>query len=561
MRITLIHARPLLVATVLVALTACSAGPSARDEASLTAPDPDALLADGDAALERGELPEAARAYRRAAEASDDEGVAEQATRVAFDHFQLHEAALAADRWLALNPTSEQARRYAGVAALELHRLDVAEGHFAQLLETAYLSPAAGFLALLPVLNDQGSAPDVTELFRRLAARYPKVAEGQYALGSTALRSENYALALESARRAVQIAPYWVPAKMLLARAQIASGHDEDGLATARDLVMAPDADVGTHLEYALLLASTGRDEEARAMLTPYAAGTTVIPGAVRSLGVLDLQRGDLDAANVRFENLLSTGAQSYEALYYLGVVAERRQDTERAMRYYARVTGGDYALTAQQRVARIKADQSGVEAGLTHLEEFARAQPGLGPDIVAARAGLVASLGDQRRSIEILDAGLVQYPDSIDLRMARVFAYERAGRGDAAVRDLRQLLRERPGDAVVQNALGYTLADQDRQLEEAHGLIAAALAQTPDSAAVLDSMGWVLFRQGRPAEALPYLQRARQLGDDAELDLHLGEVQWVLGDQAAARKTWQEGLERHPEATQLKERLERAGP
>jgi hypothetical protein len=95
--------------------------------------------------------------------------------------------------------------------------------------------------------------------------------------------------------------------------------------------------------------------------------------------------------------------------------------------------TGGDYALTAQQRVARIKANQSGVEAAHA-FEEFARAQPGLGPDIVAARAGLVASLGDQRRSIEILDAGLVQYPDSIDLRMARV-AYERRAR-DAAVRD-----------------------------------------------------------------------------------------------------------------------------
>ena len=561
MRITLIHARPLFAAAALVTLVACSTGPAARDEAALAPPDPESLQADGDAALERGELPEAARAYRRAAEASDDEAVAEQATRVAFDHFQLQEAALAADRWLALNPTSEQARRYAGVAALELHRLDVAEGHFAQLLETAYLSPAAGFLALLPVLTERGAAPDATELFRRLAARYPKVAEGQYALGSAALRSENYALALDSARRAVQIAPYWVPARMLMARAQIASGQDEEGLATARDLVVAPEADVATHLEYALLLASAGRDEEARAMLTPYATGTTVIPGAVRSLGVLDLQRGDLEAANVRFENLLSNGAQSYEALYYLGVVAERRQDTERAARYYARVTGGDYALTAQQRVARIKAEQSGVEAGLAHLDEFARAQPGLGPDIVAARAGLVSGLGDEKRSLQILDAGLVQYPDSVDLRMARVFAYERAGHGDAAVRDLRQLLRERPGDAVVQNALGYSLADQNRQLDEAHDLIAAALAQTPDSAAVLDSMGWVLFRKGRSAEALPYLERARQSGDDPELDLHLGEVQWVLGDRAAARKTWQEGLERHPEASQLKERLERAGP
>ena len=87
---------------------------------------PSALLADGDAALERGDLPAAATAYRRAAEASDDESVAEQATRVAFDNFQLKETARSADRWLALNPTNEQAHRYAGVVALRLHRLDAA---------------------------------------------------------------------------------------------------------------------------------------------------------------------------------------------------------------------------------------------------------------------------------------------------------------------------------------------------------------------------------------------------------------------------------------------------
>ncbi len=83
---------------------------------------------------------------------------------------------------------------------------------------------------------------------------------------------------------------------------------------------------------------------------------------------------------------------------------------------------------------------------------------------------------------------------------MARVFLYERTGKVDAAIRDLRSMLAERPGDAVVQNALGYMLADHDRQLDEAQQLLTAALAQTPDSAAVLDSMGWVLHRQGTAA-------------------------------------------------------------
>ena len=555
------HLRILPVAVLLAVLAACAGLPSDGGVAEQGPRPPEALLADGDAALERNELPEAARAYRMAAEASDDEAVAEQATRAAFDHFQMREASLAAERWLVLNPTSEEARRYAGVTALELHRLDVAEQHFAELLVSAYISPAAGFLALLPVVSDHGTAPDVTELFRRLVARHASVAEGHYVLGTAALNSENFRLALDSARRATQIAPYWIPAKMLLARALVTTGDEEAGLATARDLVMAPDASVATHLEYALLLAATGRIDEARAMLTPYSSGPTVIPGAVRSLGVLDLDQGDLDAANARFEDLLSTGAQSYEALYFLGNIADRRDDSERALRYYTRVTGGDYALAAQSRVARIKAEQSGLDVGLAHLDEFQRGHPQRGPDVVAARAGLASAIGENSRSLEILDAGLAQYPDSFDLRMARVFAYERASKPEAAIRELRKLLKDRPEDAVVQNALGYTLADRGQSLDEAAALVGAALAQTPDSAAVLDSMGWVRFRQGRFAEALEYLVRARDLGDDAEIDLHLGEVQWALGNRDEARKTWQDALQRHPENARLRERLERAGP
>jgi tetratricopeptide (TPR) repeat protein len=443
-----------------------------------------------------------------------------------------------------------------------LHRLDAAEEHFAQLLAGgAYISPAAGFLALLPVVIEHGTAPDVTELFRRLAARHPDVAEGHYALGSAALRSDNFALAVASARRAVELAKYWVPARMLLARALIAAGDEQAGLDAARELVMAPGSDVATHLEYALMLAATGRHDEARAMLTPYATGETVIPGAVRSLGVLDLEQGDLDSATQRFEDLLSTGSQSYEALYFLGSIADRRGDEERALRYYSRVTGGDYALAAQGRVARIKAGQAGLDAGLRHLEEYARGHPQLGPDVVGTRAGLATAMGDPARAMAILDAGLAQYPDSLDLRMSRVFAFERSGDGDASIRELRALLRDRPGDATVQNALGYTLADRNRSLDEALGLIAAALVQTPDNAAVLDSMGWVLFRQGRLTEALEYLERANALGDDAEIDLHLGEVQWALGDRDGARATWQRALEAFPNDVRLKERLERAQP
>jgi tetratricopeptide (TPR) repeat protein len=522
---------------------------------------PASLLADGDAALERGDLPAAASAYRRAAELSDDENVAEQATRVAFDNFQLQETARAADRWLQLNPTSEQAHRYAGVAALRLHRLDYAEQHFATLLDSAYISPAAGYLALLPIVSDEASPTDVAQLFVRLSARHPDVAEGHYAVGSTALRADNYSLALSSAKRATELAQYWLPAKLLLARAQMATGDEDAGLATAKDAVTDPQADTAVHLEYAMMLAAAEHDDEARAMLTPYASGKTVVPGAIRALGLIELQRGNLDAASARFEEWLATGAQSYDALYYLGVIADRRDDEERAVRYYSRVTGGDFALPAQARVARIKAEKSGIEAGLVHLEEFGRARPQSGPDIIAARASLLSSMDLESRALETLNDGLEQYPDSIDLHMARVFLYERTNRVDASVKELRQLLAARPGDATIQNALGYTLADRTRHADEAAALVQQALQQTPDSAAVLDSMGWALHKQGKHGEAIEFLERARQNGADPEIDLHLGEVQWEMDQKTAARETWKKALERWPEDKRLKDRLERAGP
>jgi len=70
-----------VLALSLTLVGGCATLPGDRTPLEGVPLDPDALLADADAALERNELPEAARAYRRAAEASDDELLAEQVRR------------------------------------------------------------------------------------------------------------------------------------------------------------------------------------------------------------------------------------------------------------------------------------------------------------------------------------------------------------------------------------------------------------------------------------------------------------------------------------------------
>ena len=103
------------------------------------------------------------------------------------------------------------------------------------------------------------------------------------------------------------------------------------------------------------------------------------------------------------------------------------------------------------------------------------------------------------------------------------------------------------PEDAVVQNALGYTLADQGRDLERAATLIRAAVSHDPENPAYLDSLGWVLFRQGQDLDAFDYLVRAANaLPEDPVILEHLARVLLRLGQvdrsEGVARRALEAG-------------------
>ena len=137
----------------------------------------------------------------------------------------------------------------------------------------------------------------------------------------------------------------------------------------------------------------------------------------------------------------------------------------------------------------------------------------------------------------------------------------ESAGKVPESIAALERLIAERPDDATLLNALGYTLADHNLQLPRAEKLIRRSLVSTPDNPAVLDSLGWVRFRRGDARGATPILERAYSLGRDSDVAAHLGEVLWQSGDQAGARKVFAAALAKDPDSELLKGTLARLLP
>ena len=146
---------------------------------------------------------------------------------------------------------------------------------------------------------------------------------------------------------------------------------------------------------------------------------------------------------------------------------------------------------------------------------------------------------------------------DQVETRHLLATTYWIAGKRAEAEAELRAILDIDPDNAGACNDLGYYLAEQGRNLDEAERLIRNAIAIDKfdrkksgaaelENATFIDSLGWVLFRKGKLQEARVQLDRATELhaGESSpEVLDHLGDVLFRLGEKAKARAEWDKAL------------------
>ena len=93
-------------------------------------------------------------------------------------------------------------------------------------------------------------------------------------------------------------------------------------------------------------------------------------------------------------------------------------------------------------------------------------------------------------------------------------------------------------------NYLGYMLADQNMNLEEALNYIKRAVDIDPTNGAYLDSLGWAYFRLGKYDLAEENLTKAAQkINTDPTVHDHLGDLYQKLGKLKLAATHWERAL------------------
>ena len=514
------------------------------------------LAVGAERALARAEWPRAAKLYGCAAQSSDDPTLAERATRTAYENLQLPQAVAAAKRWLTIAPDSEVARRHLATGLLRLYDDEAAGAQFAELLNTSYQDRARGYMVLLGILAAEENETGAARVMDRLAATDAGLAEAQYAASVLWQRAENGAKALTAAERAIALRQDWRQAELARVRALATLGRTDEALQRSAEL--AADGDLYSKISHAWLLLGEDRRDEAAAIFEELRrAGGSAAGDALAGLAAIaqDERRFD-DAARLLGE--LSRDPQQAETMQWnLARIAEERDESVNAARQYQRITNGARAVTAQLRAWRLWRELGAGERAELLLDDFLAASPAATHDVVSGVAAILVDEGQGDQAIALVDRALTLMPDD-NLRLARGFLLERLDRVPEAVADMRAVTDRRPQDPDALNALGYTLVDRTKSIDEGHRLISRAIEAKPDSYAIQDSMGWALVRLGRLDEGRAWLETAWDRSEDPEVAAHLGETFWLMGRVDDARRIWDEALAANPDSRPLLRAIER---
>ena len=359
------------------------------------------------------------------------------------------------------------------------------------------------------------SAKEGEAVLKQLVERIPESVDGHYRLAQHHAKRNDLKTAIKELRAVIERDPDHIDARLDLARALRRTGKMEQAIEQTRSAFdrSGQALDIAEEL-YWLLCEADDRT------------------GAIDLLTLLDDDRSDVEAlaAIARLSKGLGRLVEARAIAARISAV-----DADAGTLVYADIDGPADPQTAVKKLLAIAPDS-----------------PRFG-DARRLAGDLLLASGDPKGALAALAPAREQTPKDIDL--ALVAAYARADSGDvaggrallaglgdglpqalvrarfedhvkahaAAIAILEPLLVEHPDSTTALNLAGYILADRGERLADAERWLARARDLSPGDPAILDSWGWLRFKQGHRREAVRILDKAARFSpNEPEILVHL---------------------------------------
>jgi tetratricopeptide (TPR) repeat protein len=513
----------------------------------------------GEIAQQRGDYALAAKTYLELARSTRDPRVARRAVEVA-NQGRLQDLALdAAKTWYELEPQSPAPLSVVASLLVSARKVDEAQPYLQKLLDAEGVDLERGYLQLNRLLAGNPDKAANLRVVRALAARHPELAPAHLAIAQAAVAATNEPLALSEVRRAAEIKPDWEAPAIFEAQLLQKRSNAEAAKRLAQFVEKNPSSRQG-RMAYARALMADKRVPEARKQYEALLAANPNDAELVYTIGILAFQLKDYAVAEENMKRLIALPdyRDPDSARFILGQIAEEQKQWPRAIQWYDAIEDGEQALPARLRTANAIAKQGKLDAAREYLHKTAADHPGQEVQFTVAEAQLLRDANRSQDAYQLLAEALKGEPEQPELLYDFALTAEKLEKYDVLEANLRKLIEVKPDHAHAYNALGYSFAERNMRLGEARKLVEKALELSPDDHFIMDSLGWVQYREGDLKGAAQTLRHAYDGRPDAEIGAHLGEVLWMLGQRGEANRVWQESLKTAPDNETLLKTIKR---
>lgn len=237
----------------------------------------------------------------------------------------------------------------------------------------------------------------------------------------------------------------------------------------------------------------------------------------------------------------LINGKDNYlpDAAYVrLGVLSLNANNPDKALHYFNLVEKGDQYITAKVKAAEILAERKQIDEACHILKTVKSEDNLLKASLYEGCSKLLFQHKHRTQALKVLDEILGIDPKNSRLLFHVANFALREGESSYAQTLYAKYIKLNPKDPHGYNSLGYLWLDAGIKTKEARPLIEKAYALSAGKdASIVDSMAWLLFREGRFQEAEEKINEALQLMDDPEIRLHKAEILFNLHKKEDAKK------------------------
>jgi len=258
------------------------------------------------------------------------------------------------------------------------------------------------------------------------------------------------------------------------------------------------------------------------------------------------------DAGEILLRLALDLDPNHDKATIWLGELLENTKRPSEALGLYLSVSDkSSYDITAKLSAANLYLNKKSDQKALNILQKLNLDKPTAVTQEALGRAYVIRE--NYINALPVYD-GLIHKMTDQELNANpqvlyfRGICYERIGKWDEAEADFKKVLSIDPNHADALNYLGYTWIEKGKYLSTSLEMIQKAVELSPNSGAIIDSLGWAYYKLGNLKKAKLNLEAAVELSPtSATIIDHLGDIYWVIGRKKEAMYQWERALNYNP--------------